>query len=154
MKRITIVLVLALLMITSLFAATMSVQVNSTAMRGSPSFMGPVVQSLSYGDRVEVIEEGRGWIRVRAAGGSSGWVQESALSRKRIVLSSGSNVSSGASTEEVALAGKGFNEDVEKEYRSQSDLDYSWVDKMEEWERPVESLIAFLEEGDLEGALQ
>ena len=154
MKRTFVLIFLISLSVTSLFAATLSVQVNSTAMRGSPSFMGPVVRSLAYGDRVEVIEEGRGWAKVRAADGSSGWVQESALTTKRIVLSSGSNVSSGASTEEVALAGKGFNEDVEKEYRSQSDLDYSWVDKMEGWEKPVESLIAFLDEGDLEGALQ
>ena len=155
MKRFLAAVLIAFFAAAALWAASaMSVQVNEAQMRGTPSFFGAVVADLSYGDRVEVLEQGRGWIRVRSDAGDTGWVQESALTDKRVVLSSGGNVQSGASTDEVALAGKGFNSDIEREYRSQSDLDFTWVDRMEGFGKSPEELASFLVEGDLEGVIQ
>ncbi len=130
----------------------MSVQVNSAQIKSRPSFAAPTLGVLSYADRVEVLEGARGWKKVQNTAGVSGWIHGSALSPKEIVLSSGGQVSSGASSEEVALAGKGFNSEIEQEYKLESELDFTWVDTMASWEIPYETLAAFLENGNLEGA--
>lgn len=155
MKRFLIVVTMAFFTAAALWAASsMSIQVSEAQMRGTPSFFGTVVVNLVYGDRVEVLQEGNGWIQVRDGSGRTGWIQESALTTKKVVLSSGGNVSSGASTEEVALAGKGFNKEIESEYQSQTDLDFAWVDRMEEYGKTLETLVDFLEEGNLEGVIE
>jgi len=129
----------------------MSVQVRETQVRSTPSFMGKVLATLEYGERVEVTEKSRGWARVDVpGGGGSGWVNLSALSEKRIVLKAGSaDVDKTASGGEVALAGKGFNEQVEARYESQNDLDYTWIDRMEGYDVPVSRRVSFLLEGGL-----
>ena len=115
----------------------MSVTVEQTQARAAPSFLGKIVADLSYGDRIEVLEEKNGWARIvmggqAASDAPAAWVHMSALTTKRIVLKAGDvDVSQTASSAEVALAGKGFNEQVEAEYRLQMGLDYAWVDRME-----------------------
>lgn len=49
----------------------------------------------------------------------------------------------------MALAGKGFNEQVEREYRKQTDLDYTWVDRMAQITVTEEQMERFLREGKL-----
>ena len=85
-----------------------------------------------------------------------GWLQESALTEKNIVLTSGKQVKSGASSREVVLAGKGFSEDVERKYRSDADLEqqFRWVDRMEGFVRPEMELQAFLSDGELQGVVE
>ncbi|MFP4430470.1 MAG: hypothetical protein ACLFPV_04415, partial [Spirochaetaceae bacterium] len=75
----------------------------------------------------------------------------SALTTKRIVLESGTTEgSTGASGTEVALAGRGFNQEVENRYKDEQGLDFTYVDAMEGYEYPPEVLLAFLQEGGLE----
>jgi hypothetical protein len=151
---ICLVFILLLFCLSDSFAATMSVQVRETQVRGTPSFLGKIIAVLSYGDQVEIVEEAKGWFKITVpATGDAGWVSGSALSEKRIVLKSGAgDVSSTASSSEVALAGKGFNEQVEAQYRSDTNLDYAWIDRMEDIAYPPDELIAFLAEGELRGA--
>jgi len=151
MKKLFLILIFAFCGLGLWAASEMSVQVQSAPMRSTPSFLGAPVADLVYGDRVEILEEGRGWMQVRSAAGDVGWVQESALTRKRVVLSAGGEASSGASSDEVALAGKGFNAEIEAEYRSQIDLEsaFAWVDRMEGYGREPEALAAFLDDGEL-----
>ncbi len=134
--------------------AQMSVTVRETQVRSAPSFMGAVLAVLAYGDRVEILEEQRGWARVAASGGKGqGWVHLSALTEKRIVLKAGAeDVDKTASGSEVALAGKGFNEQVESEYKEQKNLDYTWIDRMEQFAYPADRLAEFLAEGGLQPA--
>jgi len=133
----------------------MSVSVKETPLRATPTFMGKIVTVLQYTDRVEVLEERSGWARVSLSGAQSahsvqGWVHMSALSRKNIVLLAGdSNVQQSASSGEVALAGKGFNEQVEAEYKQQNNLDYTMVDLMEQFTVSIEEILLFVEEGAL-----
>jgi uncharacterized protein YgiM (DUF1202 family) len=130
-------------------AKQMSVTVKETQVRATPSYMGRILAVLAYGDRVDVIAEQSGWARVRLPSGE-GWVHLSALTTKQIVLQSGSqNVGSGASSGEVALAGKGFNQEVEDKYKQDNNLDYTWVDRMGSYTVTPEQVLAFLEEGDL-----
>jgi hypothetical protein len=117
-------------------AAQMSVTVQQTQVRDRPSFLGHSLGSLKYGDRVTVLDQPAGapnsWLKIQGPDGTlQGWVSVSALTTKKIQLSAGSeNVDQGASSGEVALAGKGFNEAVEQQYKQDGKVDYKWVDRM------------------------
>jgi len=149
--------VLAAVMImaaSSAFAAQpkqMSVTVKETQVRATPSYLGKILGVLAYGDRVTILAEQSGWARITLPSGKGeGWVNLSALTAKKIVLKAGSEtVASGASSGEVALAGKGFNKEVEAKYRSEKDLDYTWVDRMETYTASPPQLLAFLQQGGL-----
>jgi uncharacterized protein YgiM (DUF1202 family) len=130
-------------------AKQMSVTVKETQVRATPSYMGKILAVLTYGERVDVLAEQNGWARVRLPGGE-GWVHLSALTTKKIVLQSGSQtVSSGASSGEVALAGKGFNQEVENKYKQDNNVDYTWVDRMGSFNTTPEQVLAFLKDGGL-----
>lgn len=133
----------------AVFAKTMSVQVREGVLRSRPSFLGSPVAALAYGDRVDALEERAGWMRVRS-GSTEGWIHESALTKKKIVLRAGGAVETGASGDELALAGKGFNSDVEAQFKSEQNLDYSWIDRMERIEFTREEMIRFLETGGVQ----
>ncbi|MEW6440342.1 MAG: SH3 domain-containing protein [bacterium] len=126
----------------------MCVQVREGPVRSSPSFMGPVVCTLAYGDRVNVLEKRPGWVKV-STGAASGWMHDSALTTKRIVLSAGSrDAQAAASSDELALAGKGFNKEVEAEYRSgNQNLNYAAVDRMEQRRVSPVEVASFLQDG-------
>lgn len=131
----------------------MSVTVKETQVRATPSFLGKILATLAYGDRVDVLEQQSGWAKVSAPGKPQGWVNLSALTQKKIVLKAGAeNVEQTASSGEVALAGKGFNKEVEAQYKQNSELDYTWVDRMEQFVMTPAQIIAFLQKGGLEGA--
>jgi uncharacterized protein YgiM (DUF1202 family) len=131
----------------------MSVTVKETPVRATASFLGKILGTLKYADRVSVLEQpaGASWMKVRGPDGKlQGWVSLSALQEKTIVLRSGSeNVAQGASTGEVALAGKGFNESVENEYKAEGKLDYTWVDRMGQIVVTPDQLAAFINQGGL-----
>jgi hypothetical protein len=131
--------------------STVSVQVRTGELRTAPSFLAAVVATLSYGDRVPVLEQQGAWCRARTPDGSAeGWIHSSALTRKKVVLQAGEDVGAAASSGEIALAGKGFSSDVESAYRKENrNLNYAWVDKMEAVRIPEKRLAAFLKEGGL-----
>lgn len=127
-----------------------SLQIRNGALRATPSFLGKVSAKLAYGDRVELLAEQGPWSRVRAEGAREGWIHASALSEKRIVLSAGDeSLEAAASGDELALAGKGFNAEVEAEYRTRHEMDYTWVDRMETFRVSPEDAAAFLAEGGI-----
>ncbi len=143
----------------------MSVTVKETQVRSSPSYLGKILAILAYADRVQVVDTQSGWAKVSLPAGKAvasgsppqkeGWVNLSALTDKKIVLKAGaSDVGKTASSGEVALAGKGFNQEVEAGYRESSGLDYTWVDRMEKLSASPEQVAAFLKQGGLtyEGA--
>ena len=132
-------------------AKEMSVQVRDGQLRNRASFLGTVTGAVAYGDRVTVNQTQAGWCEVATAAGKSGWIHESALTPKRVVLSSGTtDARAGASGEEVALAGKGFSKEVEAEYKKQNkDIDYTWVDWMGKQKVSGEQLVQFLKQGEL-----
>lgn len=131
---------------------TMSVQVQSAPLKEKPSPLGAVRATLSYADRVQVLEEQGPWLKVSATGGATGWIHQSALSTKRIVLKSGDqNAQVAASSDELALAGKGFNSDVEAQFKAKhKDIDFAWVDKMLQLTLKPNDLMAFLKAGSVE----
>ncbi|HPC19463.1 MAG TPA: SH3 domain-containing protein [Kiritimatiellia bacterium] len=142
----------AVLVATGAWAAReMSVQVREGQLRNRASFLGTVTGTVAYGDRVTVNQTQAGWCEVASAAGVSGWIHESALTPKRVVMSAAAgDVRSGASGEEIALAGKGFNKEVEAEYKSQNkNLDYTWIDWMGRQIVPEAQIVQFLKQGGL-----
>lgn len=129
-KNIAVMCVLCLAGV--LRAETLRVQVQTGQVRSTPSFLGQVVATVSYGQAVESLETQGPWQHVRTIGGKVGWMHNTALTTKRITSqASGATVSSGASGDELALAGKGFSSDVEASFRSaHAEIDFTWVDRM------------------------
>ncbi len=131
-------------------AQTVTIKVKETRVRSSPKFYAKAICRMERGDRLAKTGELEGWYKVRTPGGETGWVHSSAVETKKLRLSSGEWVETEASPDEVALAGKGFNEEVETEYRrTHSDLDYTWVDKMEKIEVKESEMRDFLKKGKL-----
>jgi len=156
MKRLRIFLLVTLFLCAfglPLFSATqsfLSVQVKEGQMRSAPSFLGSVLASLAYGDRVELIEDKGAWKKV-AIRKLRGWMHMSALTTQKIILQAGAaDVQTSATSSELALAGKGFNAKVEAEFKTQNkNLDYTWVDRMEAFAVKPDQMQAFLKQGQV-----
>jgi SH3-like domain-containing protein len=150
----------ALIMLTAVLAGTalatsMSVQVRNCKVRATPSQLGRVVATLNYGDVVEVGELQKGWYPVSSADVREGWVHPSALSKKKISMRAGvTDTATGVSSDEVALAGKGFNEQVEAKLKADGKLDFTWVDRMAAFTVTSEQIEAFRRQGRLPGGEQ
>lgn len=131
-------------------AETMRVQVQSGQVRGTPSFLGQVITTLPYGQAVETTGAQGAWTQVRTPDGKTGWMNSSALTTKKISTRTGGNVSAGASGNELALAGKGFNADVEAQFKAQhAEVDFAWVDRMVKMNASPSEIDAFAKAGGL-----
>jgi uncharacterized protein YgiM (DUF1202 family) len=153
MKKIVLVFGLFLL-IAGIAAAqaskggTMYVATKTLAVKSGTGFFAGTKGTLNYGDKVSVLQVSGKYVEVRSAANSSlsGWVATANLSAKQIA--SGNTAS--ASAREVALAGKGFNQEVENSYKSsQKNLNYADVDKVETITVSESDLRQFLTEGRL-----
>jgi len=135
-------------------ANRMSVQVQDGQVRATPSFLGAVVARLPYGATVEAQPEQNGWVQVQTTSGEQGWMHASSLTTKTIAMSAGGgNVQTGASSDELALAGKGFNSDVEKEFKKQNpQSNFAAVDRMVKIKVTTREMQAFLNEGEIKPA--
>lgn len=131
-------------------ASTMRVHVQSGQVRSTPSFLGAVVATVGYGQSVEVLSAKSPWHQVKTPDGRTGWMHESALTEKRVSMQSGGAVRPGASGDEMALAGKGFNRDVEAQYRAaHREADFTWVDRMGSMKASSAEIERFVKDGGL-----
>jgi uncharacterized protein YgiM (DUF1202 family) len=130
----------------------MTVQVREGQLRATPSHFGKITAKTYYGDQVTVLEEKGDWKRVSVSDGKGqGWMHDSALTGKRTVLKAGrSRAGTSVSQDEIALAGKGFSEEVEKEYRkNNANLDYAWINRIETIRISPRQMENFVEDGRL-----
>jgi uncharacterized protein YgiM (DUF1202 family) len=113
-----------------------------------------VITQVNYGDRLPVLEQQGDWSKVTAPDGKSGWIHSSALTKKKISMKAGSpNAQTGASGDELALAGKGFNSDVEADFKAKNrNVDFTWVNKMEKVKVSPTSMQQFLKDGGIQPA--
>ncbi len=153
-KAVFVILCLLLLSVLEAGAERrmMSVQVKTTQLRSSPSFLGKPLQALNYGVRLAVVSQKGDWLQVSPAPGmSGGWVHGSALTPKRIEFRAGEqNVSQAATSDELALAGKGFNAQVEAQFKAQNPrLNFAPIDQMETIRISQSEIQAFIQKGRL-----
>jgi hypothetical protein len=127
----------------------MYVTARSVELKSSTAFFADILGTLSYGDQVTILKEYGKWVEVRSVESPilSGWIVSSVLTAKRILTSPGNATT--ASADELALAGKGFNEEVENAYRQNGTLNYDAIDDMETEQIPGKDLFNFLLEGHL-----
>ena len=156
MKKLLVLLILALLVsygpkVGALFAQIKSgssawVSAKKADIKSSTGFFASTRGSLELGAEVSVLQLNGKWAEVRSATNTSlsGWMAASNLSARRIV-SSGTT----ATASEVALAAKGFNQEVEDVYKNSGALDYADVDKTEAITVSQDDLYKFIVEGHL-----
>ncbi len=132
--------------------SSLTVQVRELELRQEASFLSPVITVLRYGDQVTIISRQGEWAQVSALfSDMSGWAHMSGLTEEELDLNAGQgSLFGGADSDEVALAGKGFNQAVEAEHRSTNPgLRYDWIDWMEAVKVSPEESQAFLTFGEM-----
>ncbi len=139
----------AMLALTASAANYMSVQVRDSVLRAAPSPFGKPVAKLNYGDLVDVIGKQGAWMQVKGYGNQTGWLHQNTLTSKRLIAKAGTGqASTGASASEVALAGKGFNSDIEQSLRAgDPSLDFRMIEQMETWKVSEGESLQFLKDG-------
>jgi len=157
MKKVLIVFCLALI-VTGFAAAggagesggnrTMYVAVRNVELKSGTGALARTVATLEYGAAVTVVQVSGRFMEVRSNTNNSivGWTAEANLTTRQVVP----GTTSTATAREVALAGKGFNKEVEDTFRSQNrNLNYAAVDTVETIRVNTDELIRFLEAGRL-----
>ena len=125
---------------------TLYVAVKTVTLKSGTGFFASNKGTLNYGDRVTVISIDGRFVEVRSATNSSitGWTASANMSVRQVI----SGTSSTATAREVAMAGKGFNQEVEQSFRNQNEnLNYADVDRVEAITVQESVLRRFLEEG-------
>ena len=140
-----------IILVTFLIAENLYVKVQSARLRKEPKFYSATIVFLKAGESVEKISSQAGWYLVKTAGGIKGWLHSSAVQSKKVdLVTMDKSLKAKASADEVALASKGFNEQVEKEYKARhKDISFAWVDRMLAFKVSPEQLRKFLKEGKL-----
>jgi uncharacterized protein YgiM (DUF1202 family) len=128
---------------------TVYVTAKSLAIKSGTGFFAKTVGTLGYGNEVTVLQVNGKWAEVRYSGRPviTGWTAQTNLTTKRIVATGGTG---SASSREVAMAGKGFNEEVENAYKEGGhNVDYAAVDATEANKVSEDELLSFITEGKL-----
>ena len=141
----------AVLALLAFAADTLVVKVQTTQLRGKPQFFAPGVAPLKAGDKLTKVAEASGWMQVRTAGGAAGWVHGSAVAPPGSQIFAGAgDMKTQATASEVALAGKGFNKQIEDSYRAKNkSANFAEVDRMQQLKVTAAALEQFLKQGRL-----
>ena len=138
-----------------LLAETLVIKVQTTSLRREPKFYAASVATLRQGETLERISAEGAWIQARNTAGVTGWVHESAVEARKFKLAAmDKGLKTQATAGEVALAGKGFNKQVEDSYKARNTgADYDAVERMLKIAVSPEAVLAFLKKGrlDVEG---
>ena len=137
-------------------AEALQVQVENAQVREKPSYMGKVIGTLPYGTEITPASTQGAWTQVKLTNGQFAWINSSALTSKRITIrANGAAVNQTASASDLALAGKGFNQSVENEFKRQNPkLTFAAVDQMEKRTTTPAQIQQFIQQGGLKGGVQ
>lgn len=155
MKRFLIGMMMAVSL--AAFAGTTPKEVSVTAKEGNvkakADHMSKNVEIVVYGDKLKVVSRENDWFQVTTPSGKSGWIHISATTTKKIKLAKDAQVGDdSAGHEEVALAGKGFNKQVEQAYVQDNPevaRAFQQVNQIEARKVPLAQLSAFIKQGKL-----
>lgn len=149
MKTTLIAILLCCLPCAAATAETVQVTTRENAVRSECRFFAPVKLKVVLGDRLGVSSRKGDWLLV-SAGSVSGCIHKSAVEARNFTSSGRRAATGGASSDEVSLAGKGFNPQVEAGYRaSGKNLNYDAVDEIGRLSVGEKSLESFIKQGGL-----
>ena len=149
--RLTFLITAVLAVFVILLAETIVVKIKTTSVRRDPKFTSPAVAAIKAGDTVEKLEARDGWVKVKTKAGVVGWLHSTAVEAKKLdLLAMDKNMKTQTSSGEVALAAKGFNQQVEDKYRAgNAAANFAAVDAMEKVKPTAAEVEAFMKEGKL-----
>lgn len=151
MKRVLHAVIATLLLAGAAFAATetVTVVVQKTSVRRDRQFYAPAVAAAELGDAFTVLAREKGWVKVRTNSGE-GWLHDSAVTAKKVVASSQGPAGGKTDDRDIAAAGKGFNPQVEGEYKKKNpEANFAAVDRMEKLGAGEPAVAAFVRDGNL-----
>ena len=91
---------------------TVYITVEHIASKDRPSFWGGESNTFYYGDELKAVDSDGNWLKVEnKKNGKTGWVKDSVLTTRKIKSKGMASVNA----QELALAGKGFGNNVEAE---------------------------------------
>ncbi len=159
MRRLALIAVVAIVAVTALAARqkVMSVEVRDAKLRSAPTPISRVLATVGYTEKVTILEEKGDWNRVQF-GTTEGWMSKGSLTTKTLTLAAGGpDAQLSVTSDEQGLAGKGFNSDVEKQFKDRNkEADFSAVDRMEKLAVSDAQIQTFMKQGSLtvEGGAQ
>lgn len=110
----------------------MNVQVREVIVRATPNYLGASAGAVGYGNKVKVAGEQGNWLKIE---NPAGWIPKSAVTKHKVAANPDEKFAGrGTSHDEVALAGKGFNPQVEAKYKKDNAAlaaAYARVDEVE-----------------------
>ena len=149
MKTAIIAILLGCLLPLAAAAETIRVTTRENAVRGDCRFFAPVKLKVALGDQLTVKGRKGDWFLVSARG-VNGCIHKSAVESRRFASAGRGAATGGASSDEVSLAGKGFNPQVEAGYRkSGTGLNYAAVDEITRISVTEKNLESFVLQGGL-----
>lgn len=157
MKHPGMIVAVILVISVAAMAAGTPKQVSVTAKEGvvriTADHMAKTVEKVGYGGTLKVKTKSNDWYQVETDSGMVGWIHISATTTQKINIGKDMKVSDTSSShEEVALAGKGLNQQVEQAYiKSNPEMAsaFKQVDQMEAYKVPLVQLMSFIKQGQL-----
>ena len=151
-RRVAVAIALGMCMPHLAVAEVVTVTTRENAIRSACQFFAPVVATVAAGDALEYIDSDGDWVQV-AFQGKRGCIHISAVREERIAFGglTADGGSGSVSDDEVSLAGKGFNPEVEAKYREGAPVaDFDAVDEIETLSVAPARHRDFIEGGGLE----
>ncbi|NWF56561.1 MAG: SH3 domain-containing protein [Syntrophaceae bacterium] len=151
MKAKTLIILAGLCFVASVaMAATVKVITQEAMIRKDKRFFAPPLVRAPFGAALEQLGKEGDWFRVNYQG-KEGWIHKSAIQEQKFQIASlAGGQAEEASRDEVALAGKGFNPEVEKAFRDKNPkMRYDLVNQVQAYKVDEQRLQAFIQAGNL-----
>lgn len=131
-------------------AGTMNIQVREVIVRATPNYLGAQAGTLNYGNSVKVVGDEGNWYKIDKP---AGFIPKSAVTKHKVAANPDEKFAGkGQKHDEVALAGKGFNPQVEAQYKKDNAsiaAAYASVDQVENFSATEAELKEFQAAGKL-----
>jgi len=128
-----------------------AIAVQNQSIYPMPAFYASPVIPVSYGTTATINEIDGEWYRITTSLNQAGWIHRTAVTGAIQTASAGTSASGDVTSDEIMLAGRGFNQDIEATYAGEHpDLDFSLVNSMEtSYTVTPQQLFQFLVDGNL-----
>ncbi len=131
-------------------ADTMRVITKENTIRETCRFFAPVKGVVKYGDTLEIVSTEGDWFRVKFKG-IAGCIHKGAVETRAVSSFQGiGSPKQGATEQEVALAGKGFNPQVENAFKAKHpEMNFALVNAIEGYRVEEKRVFEFIRLGGL-----